>query len=24
VWRHKLKGTYNNIVHFRLYKLWNY
>ena len=21
VWRHMLKGTYNNIVHFRLFKL---
>jgi hypothetical protein len=21
VWRHRIKGTYNNIVHFRLYKL---
>ena len=21
VWRHMIKGTYNNIVHFRLYKL---
>jgi hypothetical protein len=21
VWRHRIKGTYNNIVHFRLFKL---